>query len=362
MRPLAAPPPSPSPRAIAVLACPPPSATLVATGARGVQPPRPGVPDSLISDRYVASSEEAEAHAARSASRVQSRHDLQPRSPAGPRVLPRSPRLSADRGVGRCLRAAAEPTWTHDDRPSSAGAGSADGRGGRRSPALLRGSGSGRVLRPPRSRRRGVPPDAAGHALGLEACLSPRPRRARAQPLRGGREAPAEDRGEPAMIEGRPSRTAEGAATRRALHRLLDDPRVHDDPLALAILGDAQAAAVRADPRRFEDGIVGRVLRAFLAVRSRIAEDALAEAVARGVRQYVVLGAGLDTFAYRNPHPGLHVFEVDHPATQAWKRQRLADSGITVPAGVTFAAVDFATEALPAALGGAGVRDDVPTF
>ena len=84
---------------------------------------------------------------------------------------------------------------------------------------------------------------------------------------------------------------------RRAAHQLLDNPRVHDDPLALAILGDAQAAAMRADPRRFEDGPVGRVLRAFLAVRSRLAEDALAQAVAAGVRRYVLLGAGLDTFA-----------------------------------------------------------------
>ena len=95
------------------------------------------------------------------------------------------------------------------------------------------------------------------------------------------------------MIESRPSRTAERVAIRRAPHQLLDAPRVHDDPLALAILGDDQAAAMRANPRRFEDGPVAPVLRAFLAVRSRLAEDALAQAVGGGVRQYVVLGAGL---------------------------------------------------------------------
>ena len=149
---------------------------------------------------------------------------------------------------------------------------------------------------------------------------------------------------------------------RRAAHHLLDDPRVHDDPLALAILGDSQAAAMRADPRRFEDGLVAPVLRAFLAVRSRLAEDALAEVVATGVRQYVVLGAGLDTFAYRNPHRTLRVFEVDHPATQAWKRQRLADARIAVPEGVTFAAVDFAAEPLPTALLTAGLRGEEPSF
>ncbi len=107
---------------------------------------------------------------------------------------------------------------------------------------------------------------------------------------------------------------------------------------------------------------VAPVLRAFLAVRSRLAEDALAQVVAAGVQQYVVLGAGLDTFAYRNPHPALRVFEVDHPATQAWKRQRLADAHIAVPEGVTFAAIDFAAEPLPPALCAAGLRDEEPSF
>lgn len=164
------------------------------------------------------------------------------------------------------------------------------------------------------------------------------------------------------MIESLPSRTAERVAIRRAAHQLLDDPRVHDDPLALEILGEAQAAAMRLDPRRFEDGLVAPVLRAFLAVRSRLAEDTLAQAVVAGVRQYVVLGAGLDTFAYRNPYPALRVFEVDHPATQAWKRQRLAEAHIAVPEGVTFAAVDFAGEPLPSALRTAGLRRDEPSF
>lgn len=164
------------------------------------------------------------------------------------------------------------------------------------------------------------------------------------------------------MIEGRPSRTAERAALRRAAHQLLDRPRLHDDPLALAILGEAQAAALRADPGRFEDGPFAPMLRAFLAVRSRLAEDALADAVAAGIRQYVVLGAGLDTFAYRNPYPTLRVFEVDHPATQAWERGRLAEAHVDVPSGVTFAAIDFATDALPGVLRAAGLRSEEPSF
>jgi methyltransferase (TIGR00027 family) len=93
-----------------------------------------------------------------------------------------------------------------------------------------------------------------------------------------------------------------------------------------------------------------------------VAEDALAQAVAAGVRQYVVLGAGLDTFAYRNPYPALRVLEVDHPATQAWKRQRLADAHIAVPEAVTFVAIDFAAEALPTPLRMAGLRSQEPSF
>ena len=150
---------------------------------------------------------------------------------------------------------------------------------------------------------------------------------------------------------------------RRAAHRLLDDPRVHEDPLAVEILGPEQAAALRADPRRLETGAMAPILRAFLAVRSRVAEDALAESVAAGVRQYVILGAGLDTFAYRNPHPALRVFEVDHPATQAWKRERLAEARIAVPDGMAFVAVDF-DENLPLAAGlrAAGLLEGEPAF
>ncbi len=107
-----------------------------------------------------------------------------------------------------------------------------------------------------------------------------------------------------------------------------------------------------------------RALRAFLAVRSRYAEDQLAGAVERGMRQYVVLGAGLDTFAYRNPFQaaGLHVFEVDHPATQAWKRARLDESYIPVPSEVTFVAVDFERQSLDTQLEEAGFRRAAPAF
>jgi methyltransferase (TIGR00027 family) len=103
-------------------------------------------------------------------------------------------------------------------------------------------------------------------------------------------------------------------------------------------------------------------LRSFLVARSRYAEENLDRAVAAGVRQYVLLGAGLDTFGCRNRHPQLRVFEVDHPATQAWKRKLLECSGIHIPESLTFAPVDFESETLGQQLAAAGFDFDVPAF
>jgi methyltransferase (TIGR00027 family) len=162
------------------------------------------------------------------------------------------------------------------------------------------------------------------------------------------------------MQEGRFSRTAQRVAIRRAAHQLLDQPRVLDDPLALRIIGAEAAAELRSNPK--EDHGFARAFRAFMAARSRYAEDELARAVAQGVRQYVVLGAGLDTFAYRNPHPGLQVFEVDHPATQAWKREQLQAAGIAIPAALTFVPVDFERQTLAEGLGPSGFDGSVAAF
>ncbi len=161
------------------------------------------------------------------------------------------------------------------------------------------------------------------------------------------------------MQQGQPSRTALGAACHRAVHQVLEGGRIFTDPLAVRILGADAAAAVRdakRDPSR-------RRLRLFIAVRTRFAEDALTAAVARGVRQLVVLGAGLDTYAYRTAvGEGLHVFEVDHPATQTWKRQRLSEAAIPVPSTLTFAPVDFEREALADSLAAVGFDAAQQTF
>lgn len=158
------------------------------------------------------------------------------------------------------------------------------------------------------------------------------------------------------MIEGCPSETALRVAMRRAAHQILDDPKVFDDPLALRILGVENGSAQPPDPKWLEETPLSRVLRASLAARSRYAEDELHVAVKRGIRQYVILGAGLDTFAYRNPYPEdvLHVFEVDHPATQIWKCARLKDAGIPNPRSLTFSPVDFESETLEEGLRQAG--------
>jgi len=158
------------------------------------------------------------------------------------------------------------------------------------------------------------------------------------------------------VIPAQPSRTAWRVALRRAAHQLIDVPPVLVDPIAIPILGPETAAMLRENPSRFETGRYSTHLRAFLAARSCFAEGQLAAARRAGITQYIVLGAGLDTSAYRNPDPDgpLRVWEVDHPATQAWKRQLLADATIPIPDSLTFVPVDFERETLASALDASG--------
>jgi methyltransferase (TIGR00027 family) len=161
--------------------------------------------------------------------------------------------------------------------------------------------------------------------------------------------------------KGKPSRTAVGVALRRAVHQLRDAPLVFADPIAVPLLGESFADRLRADASGRDSGF-SIAFRAFLVARSRYAEDNLRTAVRAGVRQYVLLGAGLDTFAYRNPYPDLRVFEVDHPATQAWKRDLLARAKIAEPANLTFVGVDFEAQSLPEELLRAGFALEAPAY
>ena len=163
------------------------------------------------------------------------------------------------------------------------------------------------------------------------------------------------------MIEGQASRTAERVAVERAAHQLLDSPLVLVDPLAIEMLAPDQASRLREHPEQHDASPITKPMRALVVVRSRIAEEEIARGAASGgVGQYVLLGAGLDTFAYRNPLPGVRVFEVDEPATQRLKRERLDAAGIAVPETVTFVPCDFRTAAPIVELRSAGFDDARP--
>jgi len=157
-----------------------------------------------------------------------------------------------------------------------------------------------------------------------------------------------------------PSRTALIAARQRAAHQVIDHGSILDDPFAMKILGEDEK-----DVLQFaNEHPLASIGRLFSTARSRIAEDALSGAVERGTRQIVILGAGLDTFALRNPHAArqIRVFEVDHPATQSWKRQRLAEAQLALPSWLILVPVDFERDNLREKLSGTGFQQDSPAF
>jgi methyltransferase (TIGR00027 family) len=134
-------------------------------------------------------------------------------------------------------------------------------------------------------------------------------------------------------------------AVLRAHHREQAAPRVLDDWLALDLAGE-QGRALLANMQMTwgPDGIdVGA---RWIAARTRFVEDLVDDAVADRFHQYVLLGAGLDSFAYRRGdlHKKLRVFEVDHPDSQEWKRRRLAELGTDTPPNLVFAPVNFETQ------------------
>lgn len=178
------------------------------------------------------------------------------------------------------------------------------------------------------------------------------------------------------MEEGRPSSTALIAAMWRAAHLLWDDhPKIFQDPLALGLSGMESEAALRAALDTLQATLAQRLTpehahalvqtaRASTIVRSRYTEDELSQAIKRGVRQYVILGAGLDSFAYRRRDVADRgrVFEVDHPATQQWKRARLRALHIEPPPNLFFIASDFEQQGWGEALRAGGYHRDEPAF
>lgn len=154
------------------------------------------------------------------------------------------------------------------------------------------------------------------------------------------------------MEKNKSSATSLGVASLRAAHQVLDgEPRLLNDPVILRLLGPAFEEQLRKDPGRFQTaGSIG--LRSHVLLRSRFAEDCLASAYRRGVRQYILLGAGLDTYAWRQPpeQQELRIFEMDHPATQEQKRLLLHRAGCKTPDNLFFTPIDFEHTSIAEAL------------
>jgi methyltransferase (TIGR00027 family) len=162
------------------------------------------------------------------------------------------------------------------------------------------------------------------------------------------------------------SRTAEAVAAARAEHFLYDRPLVFADPFAIHLTSAAWRIICK---NRVLHWLVAtkflgalRPVRAQFLARSRYAEELLEQAVAHGVAQYVLLGAGLDSFALRRPDLAIKVFELDHPASQASKRARLSRRGLAVPAHLEFVAIDFEQETVADALARSSFRRERPAF
>jgi len=166
------------------------------------------------------------------------------------------------------------------------------------------------------------------------------------------------------MEEGRPSRTAVVTAMLRAAHYLLDqEPKLLDDPFAHAFAGFSTDEELLNGLNAFVYPDMVR-MRTLFALRNRYAEDELVRAIEHGTAQYIMLGAGLDSFAYRRPDllRTLDVYEVDHPASQAWKRERVKELSIQIPVRLHYVPIDFERETLTAGLAAGGINFKAATF
>lgn len=170
------------------------------------------------------------------------------------------------------------------------------------------------------------------------------------------------------MREGQRSRTAEAAAAVRAGHLLYDDPVIFADPFAIRLT--SVVWRLIGSSRILHWLVARKLLAALLPVRgeilgrSRYAEDQLEKAVAAGVDQYVMIGAGLDSFALRRRDllTTVNVYELDHPASQASKRDRLRRLGVDLPSNLEFISVDFERETVAQALAKSSYSQKRPAF
>jgi methyltransferase (TIGR00027 family) len=165
------------------------------------------------------------------------------------------------------------------------------------------------------------------------------------------------------MLPGHPSQTLLGSAIRRAQHQLLDAPVILHDPVVVDLVPEASEPGILPEYGSSNER-VPTLFRAMFAMRSRFAEDRLAEAAARGVRQYVMIGAGLDTFPWRQPDfaRDLHIFAADHPASLSWTHRRLREHRVAKPSNLTHVPVDLEEKRLGEQLTACGFDLETPSF
>jgi len=162
------------------------------------------------------------------------------------------------------------------------------------------------------------------------------------------------------------SSTAMAAALMRAVHTRLDDVPLIDDPWAdrLIPVEEREAMRTRLGVEDLDTALRAHPAYGAVILRARYAEDVLSEAVGSGVRQYVLIGAGMDSFALRRPSfsSELEIFEVDHPATQVFKTGQLRACGTPLPPGLHLVPADLGETGLDVALQGSPFRTDTPSF
>jgi methyltransferase (TIGR00027 family) len=166
------------------------------------------------------------------------------------------------------------------------------------------------------------------------------------------------------MKENSPSSTAVGAAMLRAAHQVIDgEHKLLEDPIILQLIGDEAIKHVKERSHDFnQPGMLA--LRTHIVLRSRYAEDCLHEAFESGVTQFLILGAGMDTFAYRQPKWAgrLTIVEADHPASQANKLEHLAAACVETPENVSFVKVDLEQDDLTEAFRNSRLDLNKPVF
>lgn len=165
------------------------------------------------------------------------------------------------------------------------------------------------------------------------------------------------------MVPGQPSQTLLRSAIRKAAHQLLDDPPIFRDPIVVDLVPEVQEQAML-NSLDMPGAPAAKRFRLLFAIRSRFEEDRLALAAARGVRQLLMIGAGLDTFPWRQPNYAktFRIFSADYPASSDWVQQRFRERGFLPPSNLTFVPVDLELQNLDEQLGASGFDREHPTF